>query len=429
MNTTASVHGGFLRGAATLFSGTVLAQAIAFVASVVLASFYDERAFGTYGAFASALALLGIISTGSYDKAMMFAGSRRRFHALVVIVMTLAASVSAVVAIGGTLAVLVGIIPVGPLASIMQMWLLALATMGFACSQVYVYAALREGRNARIAGAKVAQSALTASTQFAVGGSGWVAGLTLGHAVGTALFIPASWGIVRRAAAGMTRWTRLAAWSSLRKFSSYPRYVCLNEVIDSSSHQLPLLLIGALFSLGTLGHYVFASRMLAAPSALVGMAVSQVFLQRIGNAAVDERRIAPLMYRIWGTLLLLGIVPFGLTFLLGESIFVFVFGSQWAEAGRIAAASSPLLLARFVSSPTSPIVYRLNLQRQQFYLGLMGVAVRATPVLLSLVGYDILSVIAVQTLGELVVIVVFNTGALRALRRRVLQGQSELVQG
>jgi len=409
---------GFVRSAAILLSGTVVAQGITFAAALVLARLFDEIAFGHFAAFMSVLAILVILSTGSYDKALMFAGSQRRFHALVLVVLGLASALTSSVLLVAAIAIGMGVVLPGALGRIDQLLPLGLATMGFACGQVFVFMALRAKRNGQVAVAKAGQSAVTATVQLGLGVFGARFGLSIGHAVGSALFIPLVYLQLRRQGLRLTRQMLLAARSSMRRFATYPRYVCVNEFVDSLSQQFPLFLIATLFSIGTLGHYSFAYRILAGPSALLGQAVSQSFLQRIGGGQFDPVAIRALLLRVWRTLSLLAIVPFGIMGMWGEEIFVFLFGPTWAEAGRIAAASTPLLLARFVSSPTSPIVYRLELQRQQFFLSILMIIARTAPIALAMGGATIYQVIAVQSIAEIGVIAAFNLTALRALASR-----------
>jgi len=409
---------GFFRSAAILLSGTVLAQGITFAAGLVLARLFDETAFGHFAAFTSVLAILVIVSTGSYDKALMFAGSQRRFHALVLVVLVLAIALTSFALLVATIAIRLGVALPGAFGRIDQLLLLSLATIGFACGQVFVSIALRARRNSHVAVSKVGQSVLTSTAQLGLGALGARFGLSIGHAFGWALFIPLVYLQLRRGGLRLTRQMLLAARSSLRRFAAYPRYVCVNEFFDSLSQQIPLILIATLFSIETLGHYSFSYRIMAGPSALLGLAVSQSFLQRIGGGLFDPVAIRALLLRVWRTLLLLAIVPFGVMGFWGEEMFVLLFGPNWAEAGRISAVSTPLLLARFVSSPTSTIMYRLELQRQQFFLSMFMMIARSAPIALAMGGATIYQVIAVQSVGEIGVIIAFNLTALRALASR-----------
>ncbi|MBL8995932.1 MAG: lipopolysaccharide biosynthesis protein [Gemmatimonadales bacterium] len=408
---------GFLRSTAVLMSGTVVAQALAFAFSLLLARLYDDVSFGHYAVFTSTLAILGVLSTGAYDKALIFSASERRYRAVVLVVLVVSAGVAAAVVVFGLLAQLAIGLWGDTATAVGQVLLLATATLCYAWSQLYVYSSLRREAPRDVAVAKVGQSALTGAAQSGFGMLSLVHGLSIGHAVGLLVFPVALRRSLRAAGVRFTRLTQVAARSTARKLSVYPRFVCLNEVLDAVSNQAPLLLIGALFSLGTLGQYGFAMRMLAAPAALVGQAVSQTFLQQIGVGRLSAPETRRLMFRVWGALFLVGILPFGIVFLFGDVIFSTVFGATWVEAGQIAAISAPLLLARFMSSPTSSIVYKLEMQRMQFVFSVAGTVIRTVPVFTALAGATLRQVIIMQTVGEILMILAFNATALRRLQR------------
>ncbi len=67
----------------------------------------------------------------------------------------------------------------------------------------------------------------------------------------------------------------------------------------------------------------------------------------------------------WG-LLAIGIIPFGIIFLFGQELFIFVFGKEWADAGNYAQILCPWLLTGCINPP-STVIYTV-LQKQKIYL-------------------------------------------------------------
>lgn len=408
----------FAKGAASLASGTTIAQAIAFAFTFALARLYDESAFGHFMVFLSCLGILGAVSTGSYDKAVVFARSPRRLTALVTLVWTVVSSVALMTALSGLLFLAMGWASPFGLTRFEHTVALPLACMLYAGSQLSVYVCLKADRLTWLAGLKVAQSTVTGSAQCALAPVSQGVGLALGQVAG--LFVVALPAIanLREALAGIGRRAWLRVLASARRFSRYPKFICPNELLDALANQTPLLTIGSVFSLEVLGAYGFAQRILAAPSALVGQAVGQVFLQQIGRRDMDHPAIKRLMTRVWLAMGALGVLPFAALFVFGGPLFELVFGAQWRSAGEIAAASAPLLFLRFVSSPTSTIYYRLELQPQQLALCVVALIVRTAPVFTHFLGSDIIEVIYLQTAGELVVIGIYNVIAWRRLAAR-----------
>jgi len=295
---------------------------------------------------------------------------------------------------------------------------LPLAGMLYAGSQLSVGIYLKTNKLTKLAGLKVAQSTVAGGTQCVLAPVSQVVGLAIGQIAG--LLVVALPAIVTmcKALAGFGRRAWMRMLGSARHFSRYPKFVGPNELLDSLANQSPLLAIGSVFSIEVLGSYGFAQRILAAPSALIGQAVGQVFLQQIGRRDMDHPAIQRLMTRVWLAMAALGVLPFGVLFVFGEPLFEVVFGAQWRNAGEIAAACAPLLFLRFVSSPTSTIYYRLELQPQQLALCVAALIVRTAPVFTHFLGADIVEVIYLQTIGEFVVIGLYNVVAWRRLVAR-----------
>ena len=408
---------GFIKDTAVLMTGTVVAQSIAFAFSVVVARQFSDVEFGRYAVFCAVLAVAGILSTGAYDRALVFAVSTRRLRALVLVVLATSLVVATLILVCGIAlrgwlirVTGVGISPFDVIA-------LATATVCYACGQVFIYMSLRGNRPRVIATTKVGQSLVTGGMQSGLGAASLSEGLVAGHVLGVSFLAAGVLPHARDAAKGFNsrRWAEVC--STMRAMARYPRYVCPNELIDAASAQAPLVLISSAFSLSTGGQYAFAQRMLGAPAALVGQAVGQAFLQRIGTMGLGQREIRRLMFRVWGALALLGLLPFGAVLLWGDVIFAFVFGQTWGEAGVVAAVSAPLLLVRFISSPTSAIAYRLDMQPQQFLFSTIMAFARTAPVLFGFRGATLGQVIVLQTIGELAVISAFNLIALSRLAR------------
>lgn len=148
-----------------------------------------------------------------------------------------------------------------------------------------------------------------------------------------------------------------------------PGFLLLTALLDVATQQLPLYLIGVLFSLGEAGQYGMAWRVLGLPSALIGAAVGQVFYQRYAAIWPNQAEANKLLYKTWKYLALIGSFPLVIILLWGEEIFSFVLGLQWHHAGEIAFVLAPMLFVMFVSSPTSSMFLVLGLQKYSLLFG------------------------------------------------------------
>ena len=87
-------------------------------------------------------------------------------------------------------------------------------------------------------------------------------------------------------------------------------------------------------------------------------------------------------------LLYIGLIPLGVIAIWGESIFHFVFGSSWGEAGIYAAILSPWLFIGFINPPSMINFYILKLNHIQL---IMQVFLLIFRILAIYIGYAIYS--------------------------------------
>lgn len=98
-------------------------------------------------------------------------------------------------------------------------------------------------------------------------------------------------------------------------------------------------------------------------------AVGQVFLQKFA-AAVETPGVAKAtIKKIWILLFIIGLIPFSLVLIGGESIFKMALGDDWLHAGSVAMMLAPMAFAMFISSPTSGAYVVLGLQKYSLIFG------------------------------------------------------------
>ena len=110
----------------------------------------------------------------------------------------------------------------------------------------------------------------------------------------------------------------------------------------------------------TAGSFAFAFQMLSVPAALVGQAVATILFPRFAEASGAQGFRPPLWRSTLRRLASVSLPVFLPVFVLGPELFALVFGSEWTQAGQIAAILSPYLAVSLVSSPISsiPVVKR-----------------------------------------------------------------------
>lgn len=351
--------GGFLdrnvliKHVAQLMTGTAAAQIVVMAFMPFLSRLYTTVEFGILATFTSIVALVSAIATLRYDMAIMLPKSDRD----AAILKNTATWIAFLIGIVTTIACLLLGRPVAEMMNTPNAapWLALAGIAAFTIAEIgaLTYWLNRHSRYSQMASNRVLQSGATAVVQLGLAfvkplGAG---GLILGTIVGQAVSI---FGL-RRRARDLKDYPTPTMAERRRMVSRYRRMPLWNAptaLVDAVRLNGINLVIGAL-SMGALGQFSMAWRMVEIPSALIGTALAQVFFQRL-SVIPRGRMTKAVISSVWRSALF-GLVPFGLVFALSPWLFPFVFGASWADAGHFAQALTPWLFMNLITSPISTI--------------------------------------------------------------------------
>jgi O-antigen/teichoic acid export membrane protein len=353
-----------------LAGGTALGQAITVLVAPLLTRLYTPEDFGVLAVYTSTLGILSVIASWRYELAIPLSERDEDAANLLVLSIGIVALMSLLVGLGTWLGgeQIVQWLNAPGLRPYLWLWPIGVLLVG--TYQVFNYWAVRKRAFDRIARTKINQGlgAVAIQTVFGLLKLGPL-GLLIGHVVGqgagtTTLAILAhredkkalhsiSFGGVRRMA---------------RRYQRYPLLSSFSGLINSVGLQLPAILLASFYGLQVAGWFTLGQRVIGAPMALVGQAVSQVYL---GEAAQLARQnpssLRSLFLKAASRLLLLGLAPLGLLALSGPWLFAQIFGAGWRDAGIYIQVLSLMFLVQFVVVPLSQT---LNiLERQDWQLG------------------------------------------------------------
>jgi len=192
---------------------------------------------------------------------------------------------------------------------------------------------------------------------------GLALGDLIGRLVGTGRVMKAS---VREIVQHLAPIRRSDLSRAASKFRRFPLLIAPSSFFDKLGALIPLPLIAQQYGLGAAGLFTLVQRALGLPSALIGQSVADVFHARIGKLKNEPRTVEKLLVKTAGWLLLVGVIPALVLVVAGPGIFSAVFGSDWNEAGRIAAAMTPWFVAELAVSPISRVAYVFEGQHLKF---------------------------------------------------------------
>lgn len=149
---------------------------------------------------------------------------------------------------------------------------------------------------------------------------------------------------------------RYLRWSRLRKIAwhhrGFPIYRVPSQFLMVMSAQSPFLFSAALFGSHVTGQLSLALMALAMPVSLIGGSMGKALYAETASLGVNQSKKIYKMAKDVQIKLLLISIPAGLfLFILGERIFVLMFGSEWEQAGAFASMLSFYIIFQFTSAP------------------------------------------------------------------------------
>ena len=360
--------GSAARDVATLTVGTAIAQAITIAATPLLTRLYTPSDFGLLAVFLAVASVGATLVTLRYETSILVPKENTESANLVLLSLILGSGLSVVLAVLGALLPMamqekVGLGALGnwlPIA-----FLTAAATSALAVMQGWMN---QQKKYQHMAWLRVGQSAALVGLAVFFGFFHSDNGLLIAQiCASVCLCLVALW--LGRSAAHLWQKQQLQATALAHK--NAPKYLLPTALLDVITLQMPVLLIAAWFGSDEAGQFSMAWRLLMMPMALIGGAVGQVFMQRFSKVLATPELAKKIIKQSWIFLFLIGLLPFFLIFIGGESIFSMALGDKWLGSGAIAMMLAPMALAMFISSPTSGAYVLLGLQKYSLFFGVV----------------------------------------------------------
>lgn len=370
----------FIGNIAILTGGTALGRLVTILAAPVIARLFAPDDFGIASLAIALAVVLNSISSLRYESAIVLPSDRDRTIALsrlaltILVIFTLFLivltwltlwfdlDISWARSLGGwsyIIPVAVFILGVG---NILRRW------------------AVREKRFKSMSVAKASNPTVTAASRIGLGagfGSS-VSGLLTGYLAGvTAELILIARSLENRPAALFRKTPGIRLKEVANRYRGFALFQSPTALLKAFSEQMPVILLGALFSPAVVGFFAIAHRLVLLPIGIIGRSVRIVFLQRAVEIGNQGRRIGPGLSKVIFSLALIGAPVFVTLYAYGEPFFSFLLGDRWLMSGRMVEVLSPLFFSMLVFSPTYAVFEVLEKQRILLVLQLIRTAALA----------------------------------------------------
>lgn len=374
-----------VRGVAVVAGGTAGAQLIALCFSPFITRLYGPEAFGVLAAFTAIITAIAPLVSLSYPIAIVLPRTDKQAKVLVQLslwtsLLISLAAVGVILIFGGAFAQSLSL---GMTSA--HFALVPLALLATACLNVANQWLIRKKLFVLRARAAVIQSALLNGAIVMIGVFANHAGVLIVLTVASnCLFAFALFYFSNRSLVGHGRYKarfslipkRKAAVAAMVRYRDLALYRTPQILLSNITQSAPTLVLAALIGPAVAGYYALARMALSKPVILVGTAVGDVIYPHLADARNGRKSLTRLITGSTLSLLAIGVIPFGLVIWLGPSLFSWVFGPDWSEAGEYARWLSIMLLFNLVNRPTVAAIPVLGMERWFLLYGMVSSALR-----------------------------------------------------
>ncbi|NEQ52615.1 MAG: oligosaccharide flippase family protein [Leptolyngbya sp. SIO3F4] len=363
----------FIANAATLLSGSAIAQMILLLISPILTRLYTPNEFGEYALFTSIVMLASALVTGQYEVAIMLAHDDNEALNIFTIPIILSTSICSFALVGLFLIERIGLYSIK--GSCFFHFLLYLSILFNTLHRALYYWHLRSKDYKKISKNKILMSTVNIIFSISVV---WINDALPGLIIGflTSRLIASIQLLISFLSSIKYNLKCLQVgelYCLMKKYKDFPKYTAPQSLMDNFRLNAINFMISFFYGLDSLGLYSLAQRIIQVPLSFLAASISEVFYQRISSLMNDLEIKATLkLGQKIALSCFFGIVcPLIFISLLFPIFFGIIFGEQWQEAGYLALIITPWLAFGFLSSciSTMPIVFER--QRSFFFIALI----------------------------------------------------------
>ena len=140
------------------------------------------------------------------------------------------------------------------------------------------------------------------------------------------------------------------------KYIEYFKYFNWNNLLNSFAQQIIFFLLLAFYSTKEVGFYSLAYSVILLPLGLISGSVYKVFLPHLSKTIKKNKKIGSNFKKVTLYLLAIGFFGFLILFFIAPWLFQFVFGEEWRESGLYARCLIPWILMLFINKPANSII-------------------------------------------------------------------------
>jgi len=378
--------GRFARNVATMLAGNFSAQIIAFLAAPIITRLYLPEDFGVMTLIMSYTGIFSIISCMRFEQPIVIEPDSANALNIFALCIIIASSFSLL---------LCGIVfffdeQIASLINLQQnssyLWFIPAGVFVFGLSYALSSWNARRKNFPLLSFCRTFGALLTASTKIVLGTLFLSSGLWLlfgnilgifGPAVILLVFLLGKDQILRNSV------NRQAIKNMAYKYKKFPTYHTATGLLNSLSQNLPVILFAFYFSPAVVGFYGLANSILRKPIELVAGSMSKVLLQKTAETHAAGQSLKENFLKVTKGLIAVGIIPFCILGLAGETLFSFLFGENWITAGLYAQLLAPWLFILLINLPATQVIIVKQKLRFNLFFNMVNIILRLIIIVVS----------------------------------------------
>ena len=348
---------GFAKNIALVASGTGFAQVLGILFYPLITRIYSADEYGVLTVYSVTLALIVIIATLDYYKAIPIADNDE--NAINILALSTGVLLFFVIIITILLTIwdekILGLL--NSEALIKYKYFIPFGVFFTGAYYILQEWALRMRNYKQITKTKINQSLYSNILMvflgyLKIGPIGLILGKILGQSVGVnTLFKP----ILReRDLFAKINIQKIGLMS--KRYINFPLYTMPNHYINTGVTFFPIIFLNYLFGTKVTGLFGLANNIVNIPVNLIGASVAQVFYAEAAKVGKSNpAKLKKLSIQLIKKLALIGFVPLAIFLFLGPKLFSIFFGPDWHQAGVYAQIISIMVFFQFIASPIGRI--------------------------------------------------------------------------
>ncbi len=347
----------FAKNVLTLMTGTVLAQAVPIAIIPILTRIFTPEDFGLLALYGAFVSILGVVATGRYEIAIMLPKENEEARVLLQVSVLVAFFIALIVSIPIFIWNVEIASFLGNEAIASWLYLVPASVTLIGVYQALTYWNNRQKRFRNTAVSRVNQSLFQGVAQTALGFGKIAGGLIWGQFFG---IISSTTYLLRKDQnyKKVLEKTEVSALKQqMKKYQKFPKYGIIGGLCDAGATQMPVLMLTKFYSSTVTGMFSLTFRVLNMPTSIVSSAISQVLFQKVVEISHNEpENLNKYIIKMFFFLFLVYLPAVPILFFWGDTLFAFVFGEEWGQAGIYAGYLVIAVAIRFAVSPLSAVL-------------------------------------------------------------------------